>query len=86
MDADSAYINNYNIIPLNEIDKPNPANGSNNWAVSGSRTKSGKPILANDPHLELTLPSVWFEMQLHAWYKCVWRFFSRLSGYHYRIQ
>jgi penicillin amidase len=63
-DADSAYINNYNIIPLNELDKPNPANGSNNWAVSGSRTKSGKPILANDPHLELTLPSVWFEMQI----------------------
>jgi penicillin amidase len=63
-DADSAYINNYNIIPLNEVDKPNPANGSNNWAVSGSRTKSGKPILANDPHLELTLPSVWFEMQI----------------------
>ncbi|RYY14630.1 MAG: penicillin acylase family protein, partial [Chitinophagaceae bacterium] len=42
------------------------ANGSNNWAVSGSRTKSGRPILANDPHLELTLPSVWFEMQLTA--------------------
>ncbi|MHA4842646.1 penicillin acylase family protein [Flavitalea antarctica] len=63
-DIDSAYINNNHIIPLKEIDKPNPANGSNNWTVSGSRTKSGKPILANDPHLDLTLPSVWFEMQL----------------------
>ncbi|HTF29219.1 MAG TPA: penicillin acylase family protein [Flavitalea sp.] len=63
-DADSAYLNNYNIIPLGEVDKPDPANGSNNWAVSGSRTKSGKPILANDPHLELTLPSVWFELQI----------------------
>jgi penicillin amidase len=64
--ADSAYINNYNIIPLTEINKPNPANGSNNWAVSGSKTKSGKPILANDPHLDLTLPSVWFEMQMNT--------------------
>ncbi|RYZ48130.1 MAG: penicillin acylase family protein, partial [Sphingobacteriales bacterium] len=65
-DADSAYINNYNIVPLNEINKPNPSNGSNNWAVSGSRTKSGKPILANDPHLDLSLPSVWYEMQMHV--------------------
>ncbi len=40
--------------------------GSNNWAVAGSRTKSGKPILCNDPHLQLSLPSIWFELQLHA--------------------
>lgn len=40
--------------------------GSNNWAVSGSKTASGYPILANDPHLELTLPSIWYEVQLHA--------------------
>jgi penicillin amidase len=40
--------------------------GSNNWAVSGSKTKSGYPILANDPHLGLTLPSIWYEIQLHA--------------------
>ncbi len=33
---------------------------SNNWVVDGSRTKSGKPLLANDPHLELTAPSVWY--------------------------
>ncbi|MCF8245074.1 MAG: penicillin acylase family protein [Saprospiraceae bacterium] len=38
--------------------------GSNNWAVSGSKTLSGKPILANDPHLKLTLPSIWFEIQI----------------------
>ncbi|MFQ5706629.1 MAG: penicillin acylase family protein [bacterium] len=43
---------------------PNPDNGSNNWAVSGSKTASGYPILANDPHLELNLPSIWYEMQL----------------------
>ncbi|MEO1627596.1 MAG: penicillin acylase family protein [Bacteroidota bacterium] len=39
--------------------------GSNNWAVSGQKTASGKPILCNDPHLILTLPSIWFEVQLH---------------------
>lgn len=40
--------------------------GSNNWALSGSRTASGFPILANDPHLDLTLPAIWYEMQLAA--------------------
>lgn len=40
--------------------------GSNNWAVSGSKTKSGFPILCNDPHLGLTLPSIWFELQIHT--------------------
>ncbi len=38
---------------------------SNNWVVSGARTQSGKPILANDPHLEINrLPNVWCEMVL----------------------
>ncbi len=40
--------------------------GSNNWAVSGSHTASGHPILCNDPHLDLTLPSIWYEMQLQG--------------------
>ncbi len=40
--------------------------GSNNWAISGSRTASGKPMLANDPHLNLTLPSIWYQVQLHT--------------------
>jgi penicillin G amidase len=36
---------------------------SNNWAVSGLKTASGKPVLANDPHLEINrLPNVWYEM------------------------
>lgn len=46
--------------------QPNPANGSNNWAVSGSKTTSGFPLLANDPHLELNLPSIWYEIQMTA--------------------
>ncbi len=33
---------------------------SNNWVVSGARTKSGRPLLANDPHLRLGAPSVWY--------------------------
>lgn len=38
--------------------------GSNNWALSGSKTKSGYPLLSNDPHLKFSLPSVWIEMHL----------------------
>lgn len=38
--------------------------GSNNWAVSPSRSSTGHAMLAGDPHLELTLPSVWYEMHL----------------------
>lgn len=47
---------------------PNPPEfiGSNNWAVAGSKTASGHPILCNDPHLQLSLPSIWFETQIHC--------------------
>jgi penicillin amidase len=37
-----------------------PGLGSNNWVVSGERSESGKPLLANDPHLGLTAPPVWY--------------------------
>lgn len=40
--------------------------GSNNWVLSGRRTVSGKPLLANDPHLGLTAPSVWYFAALQA--------------------
>jgi penicillin amidase len=40
--------------------------GSNNWAVTGSRTANGAAILCNDPHLGLNLPSLWYESQLTA--------------------
>jgi penicillin G amidase len=44
----------------------NPAKGlgSNNWAVSGKKTETGNPMLCNDPHLGLNLPSIWFEIQI----------------------
>ena len=40
--------------------------GSNNWVLSGRRTVSGKPLLANDPHLGLTAPSVWYFASLQS--------------------
>jgi penicillin amidase len=40
--------------------------GSNSWVISGKRTTSGKPILANDMHLPLTAPSLWYENHLCA--------------------
>lgn len=38
--------------------------GSNSWVISGEKSQNGKALLANDPHLELRLPSVWIELQL----------------------
>ncbi|MGI9026748.1 MAG: penicillin acylase family protein [Burkholderiaceae bacterium] len=40
--------------------------GSNNWVVSGARAMSGKPLLANDPHLDLSAPSIWYLAHLSA--------------------
>ncbi|MBK7739865.1 MAG: penicillin acylase family protein [Saprospiraceae bacterium] len=49
---------------LIEREKPDKANGSNNWALAGSKTMTGRPILCNDPHLKLRLPSIWYEIQI----------------------
>jgi penicillin amidase len=38
--------------------------GSNNWAVSAQKSATGYPMLANDPHLDLSLPSIWYQIQL----------------------
>jgi hypothetical protein len=40
--------------------------GSNNWVLAGSHTTSGKPLLANDPHLKLTTPALWYFARLDA--------------------
>jgi len=40
--------------------------GSNNWVVAGTRTQSGKPLVANDPHLGLTAPAIWYFARLKA--------------------
>ena len=39
---------------------------SNNWVVSGKHTTSGKPLLANDPHLQASAPSIWYMVHLSA--------------------
>lgn len=62
--ADSLYINNKELAITKPVEIPDKNNGSNNWVVAGSKTQSGAPILSNDPHLELSLPSIWYEMQL----------------------
>ncbi|GGD21767.1 penicillin acylase family protein [Nocardioides daphniae] len=40
--------------------------GSNSWVVAGSRTATGKPLLANDPHLGTSQPGIWTQMGLHC--------------------
>jgi penicillin amidase len=40
--------------------------GSNNWVIAGSRTTTGGPLLANDMHLGIQMPSIWYEMGLHC--------------------
>ena len=57
-------------VALNPLIPSEPASlgelplGSNNWAVAPRRTAGGRALLAGDPHLELTLPSIWYEAQL----------------------
>lgn len=40
--------------------------GSNSWVVAGDHTASGKPILANDPHLAISAPGIWAQVGLHC--------------------
>lgn len=54
------------LIKLNKLPSTDPTTGSNNWAVSGAKTQSGAPLLCGDPHLNLSLPSIWYVVQLHA--------------------
>ena len=54
------------LITIRRTASADPTTGSNNWAVAGSKTYTGHPMLAGDPHLQLTLPSIWYAMQLHA--------------------
>lgn len=54
------------LFPFPELAQAPEGIGSNNWALAGSKTASGAPLLSNDPHLSLTLPSIWYEMHLVA--------------------
>jgi len=52
------------LFPVRTGHEPQP--GSNAWALAGSHSVSGKPILANDPHLEFSIPSPWYLVHLKA--------------------
>ena len=58
-------------LPLDELaaalpPPPPRSNGSNNWAVSGARSATGRPLLANDPHLSLGAPAIWYFAHMSA--------------------
>ncbi|MAP48944.1 MAG: hypothetical protein CMH90_05630 [Oceanicaulis sp.] len=59
-------------LPLNEPAQPSaqPDNqpGSNAWVVSGERSETGRPLLANDPHLGLSTPAIWYYVRLNLSY------------------
>ena len=63
--ADSLYFKWKDSLSIHES-QPDKDNGSNNWVAGGGKTFSGRPILCNDPHLGLNLPSLWYEMQITA--------------------
>lgn len=54
------------LIGIQKAPGADPTTGSNNWAVAGSKTYTGHPMLAGDPHLHLSLPSIWYAVQLRA--------------------
>ncbi len=52
------------LFPVRAGAEPQP--GSNGWAIAGSRTASGKPLLSNDMHLQMSLPGIWYMAHLQA--------------------
>lgn len=62
----SKYKNAVGFIPHEPFALPPENIGSNNWAISAEKSATGNPILCNDPHLNLTLPAIWFELQIHT--------------------
>jgi penicillin amidase len=53
-------------LTANEVPGGKEGIGSNNWALNGKLTSSGKPLLANDPHLGLSAPAIWYMAHLEA--------------------
>ena len=51
---------------LEWLDETARPGGSNSWVVAGTRTATGRPLLASDPHLGIEMPSIWYEMHLVA--------------------
>lgn len=63
---DGEHVSSEALVQNEPLEKPEPGIGSNNWAVAGSKTATGSPMLCNDPHLDLNLPSIWFVVHLSA--------------------
>jgi penicillin G amidase len=54
-------------VSINQVvEKPDEGIGSNNWAVNGTKTATGAPILCGDPHLTLSQPSIWYAIHLNC--------------------
>jgi len=51
---------------LEWLDMTSRAGGSNSWVLSGMRTATGRPLLANDPHLQVEMPAIWYEAHVVA--------------------
>jgi penicillin G amidase len=51
---------------LDWLDMTSRPGGSNSWVLSGTRTATGRPLLANDPHLQVEMPSIWYEAHVVA--------------------
>jgi penicillin amidase len=48
------------------VNDPRPGEGSNNWVLAGSKTTTGRPLLASDPHIAFEAVSCWYEVHLHG--------------------
>ena len=65
MDIDSDFMKGYRL-SKQSFGLFSGYGASNGWVVDGTKSKSGKPMLANDPHLRIQIPSVWYEVHLKA--------------------
>lgn len=65
MKIDSDFMNGYRI-SKQRFGLFSGRGASNGWVVDGTKSESGKPMLANDPHLRIQIPSVWYEVHLKA--------------------
>lgn len=64
--AGKDYAYRHRLALLEQAMLPPSGQGSNAWVVAGRRSVTGKPLLANDPHLAVQLPSIWYEIHLSA--------------------
>lgn len=63
-ESDMSYNDDFSNLIIDNDNMSNPGIGSNNWAIHYDNTANGHALLANDPHLGLNLPNVWYVMQL----------------------